>query len=1083
MLDFLKRWLGFARSVAPSDATLEQAQAGRQASETSLWQSEAHFSHLVAGVIDYAIFLLDPRGHVKTWNAGAERLKGYKAEEIIGQHFSRFYPKEAVTSGWPAYELQEAQREGRFEDEGWRLRKDGSRFWANVVITARKDQSGNLRGFLKITRDLTERKHAEAKLRLSEERFRLMVESVQDYALFMLDPEGHVVTWNTGAQRLMGYAAEDIIGQHFSRFIPPEDVATGKPARELEVAASTGRYEEEGWRVRQDGSRFWANVVLTAMRDEAGVLRGFAKVNRDLTQRKEAEEALRQSEERFRLLVEGTKDYAIFLLDPQGHVSSWNPGAQRFKGWKAEEIIGQHFSKFYPQEALDRGWPAHELKVAAQVGRFEDEGWRLRKDGSQFWANVIITALKDDQGNLLGFSKITRDLTQRKQAEEDARRLAAEQAARQAAEANAEVIRAEREQFRITLESIGDAVIATDAQAKVTLLNSVAQALTGWRSEEAIGQPLGRVLDLRNEQTGRPAENPVDRVIQEGIVVRLANHTVLVAKDGSEWPIEDSAAPIKDERGNLQGCVMVFHDVSEKRRQQAALRESEARKAAMLESALDCAITIDQQGRVVEFNRAAEQTFGYPRSQVLGHDLADLIIPPRLREDYRRGLTRHLATGETRILNQRAEMPGLRADGSEFPLDISVTRLPGEGPPLFTAFLRDITERKRNEEALKEADQRKDEFLATLAHELRNPLAPLRNGLQVLHLAGEDRQAWEQTRQMMERQLGQMVRLVDDLLDLSRISRGKIELRKERVDLATVVQAAVETSRPSIEASHHRLEVILPEQPVHLDADPARLAQVLSNLLNNSAKYTPEEGRIRLSAKVEKGAAVFRVEDTGIGIPAEKMPYIFEMFTQAEPSKERSRSGLGIGLTIVKRLVEMHGGRIEAHSDGPGKGSEFVVGLPLSSGQSNLPPAPSPPAAVLAAVGTTYRVLIVDDNQDSAESLAMLLRMLGHDTRTANDGPAGLKVLDGFSPDVVVMDIGMPGMNGCEVARQIRAQQRFKNMLLCAMTGWGQEEDRRQSREAGFDHHLIKPVDLAALQPIFEAVQRQTTDEPSHSMK
>jgi PAS domain S-box-containing protein len=1074
MLGFLKRWLGFSRAGSSSDATLQQAQAGRQAAETSLRESEAHFSHLVAGVIDYAIFLLDPRGHVKTWNAGAERLKGYQAEEIIGQHFSRFYPKEAVTSGWPAYELQEAQREGRFEDEGWRLRKDGSRFWANVVITARKDESGNLRGFLKITRDLTERKHAEAKLRLSEERFRLMVDSVQDYALFMLDPEGHVATWNTGAQRIMGYSAEEIIGQHFSRFVPPEDVATGKPARELEVATSTGKYEEEGWRLRKDGSRFWANVVLTAVRDEAGVLRGFAKINRDLTQRKEAEASLRQSEERFRLLVEGTKDYAIFLLDPQGNVSSWNPGAERFKGWKAEEIIGQHFSKFYPQEALDRGWPDHELRVAAQEGRFEDEGWRVRKDGSQFWANVIITALKDDQGNLLGFSKITRDLTQRKQAEEDARRLAAEQAARQAAEANAEVIRSQREQFRITLESIGDAVIATDAQANVTLLNSVAQALTGWKAEEAIGQPLSRVLNLRNQQTGQPAQNPVDRVIREGIVVGLANHTILVARDGTGRPIEDSAAPIKDERGNLLGCIMVFHDVSEKQRQQAALRESEARKAAMLESALDCAITIDHQGRVVEFNQAAEQTFGYPRSQALGHDMADLIISPRLRDAYRKGLARHLATGESRMLNRRAEARGVRSDGSEFPVEMAVTRLPGEGQPLFTAFLRDITERKRNEEALKEADQRKDEFLATLAHELRNPLAPLRNGLQVLRLANEDRQAWDQTREMMDRQLGHMVRLVDDLLDLSRISRGKIELRKERVDLATVVQRAVETCRPLIEASHHRLEVILPIEPIHLDVDPDRIAQVLANLLNNSAKYTPEEGQIRLTVEGGNGAAVFRVEDTGIGIPADELPHIFNMFTQVERSRQHSRGGLGIGLTLVKRLLEMHAGTVEAHSAGPGQGSVFVVRLPLPA-PGTLPPQAPLPTTTLERAGSPIRLLIVDDNQDSADSLAMLLRMLGHDARAAYDGPEGLKVLEDFLPDVVVLDIGMPGMNGYDIARRIREQERWKGVLLCAMTGWGQEEDRHKSHEAGFDHHVVKPVDLTTLQPVFEAVQRRKT--------
>jgi PAS domain S-box-containing protein len=392
---------------------------------------------LVDSVQDYAIFALDATGHILTWNAGAQRLKGYTPQEAIGKHFSVFYAPESVRSGFPAFELREAEREGRFEDEGWRFRKDGSRFWASVVITALRDPQGALVGFAKVTRDLTARKMAEEALRESEQRFRLIVTSVRDYAIFMLDPTGHVATWNEGAERIKGYTAGEIIGKHFSQFYPPAKVAEGFPSYELATAARVGRFEDEGWRVKKDGTRFWANVVITALRYEEGRLIGFTKVTRDLTERRAAEEALRESEERFRLLIQGVRDYAIFLLDPDGRVATWNEGAERIKGYDAKDIIGKHFSVFYPKTDVDAGKPEMELEIASATGKYEEEGWRIRKDGTRFWASVVITALRRD-GIILGFAKITRDLTERRAAQqraiEDARRVAAEEAARRAAE-------------------------------------------------------------------------------------------------------------------------------------------------------------------------------------------------------------------------------------------------------------------------------------------------------------------------------------------------------------------------------------------------------------------------------------------------------------------------------------------------------------------------------------------------------------------------------------------------------------------------------------------------------------------------
>ncbi len=378
-----------------------------------------------------------------------------------------------------------------------------------------------------------------------------------------------------------------------------------------------------------------------------------------------------------------------------------------------------------------------------------------------------------------------------------------------------------------------------------------------------------------------------------------------------------------------------------------------------------------------------------------------------------------------------------------------------------TGIAQDITARKQAEEAFKEADRRKDEFLATLAHKLRNPLAPIRNSVQIMKLAGKNSEVAEQDRQTIERQLQQMVRLVDDLLDVSRITRNKIELRKERVALSSVVQSAVETSRPLIEASGHALTVTLPPQTVWLNAGLTRVAQVISNLLNNAAKYTEKGGHIWLTVKRQGGHVVIRVKDTGIGIPAPMLSKVFDLFTQLDRSLERSQGGLGVGLTLVRRLIEMHGGSIEARSEGPGMGSEFIVRLPVVLALVGEQPADSSDEPV----GSTARrrILVVDDNPDSATSLAMMLKLMGNDTQTAYDGLEALDVAAAFRPDVILLDIGMPKLNGYDAARRIRAQPWGKNMVLVALTGWSQEEDRRKSKDAGFDTHMVKPVDYAAL--------------------
>jgi len=392
----------------------------------------------------------------------------------------------------------------------------------------------------------------------------------------------------------------------------------------------------------------------------------------------------------------------------------------------------------------------------------------------------------------------------------------------------------------------------------------------------------------------------------------------------------------------------------------------------------------------------------------------------------------------------------------------------------------DVTERKEAEEALREADRRKDEFLAMLAHELRNPLAPIRAGLHLLGVVEQDDPRSVRVREMLDRQVQHLVRLVDDLLELSRVSRGDIELRREPVELVSGIASALETSRPLIDERGHRFTVTLPAEPLVLDVDPVRLSQIVANLLNNAARYTDPGGRITLSAEPDGDEVCIHVTDDGVGIPLEMLARVFEPFTQVDRSSARSHRGLGIGLALVKTLAEMHGGSVAASSAGPGKGSDFTVRLPLARSGSAAAPARAADGAGASVAGR--RILVVDDNRDAAESLGLLLETMGHEVRVAHAGGEGLLAVQAFAPAVVLLDIGMPDMDGYEVARRIRDEEGSARAVLVAITGWGQDEDRQRAREAGFDHHLTKPVDPAELQRLLTAGAPADSGEPGRSV-
>lgn len=591
-----------------------------------------------------------------------------------------------------------------------------------------------------------------------------------------------------------------------------------------------------------------------------------------------------------------------------------------------------------------------------------------------------------------------------------------------------------------------------DADGIIQRVNQAELNLLGYTHEEYVGQPIARFH-------ADPAENA-------NLLPRLSAgeklrdvESRMRCKDGSiKYVLLDASTLWQD--GQFVHSRWIVRDITDRKR----VEEAQARLAAIVESSQDAIVSKTLDSRIVSWNAGAEQLFGYTAEEMIGELITKIIPADRQHEEA-------MILGRVRRGERVEHFETVRRTKSGKLIDVSVTISPihdGSGHVIGASKIaRDISARRQMEEKLKESDRRKDEFLAMLAHELRNPLAPIRNAVHIFRGKGPPVPELQWATEVIDRQVHQMTRLVDDLLDVSRITRGKIELRKERVELAAVVSSAIEASRPLIEKWDHQLTVAIPPQPIYLEADSTRLTQVLLNLLNNAAKYMKQGGRIWVSAERQGDHALIRVKDTGIGIPSEMLPRIFDMFTQVDRSLERSDGGLGIGLTLVQRLVEMHGGKVEAHSEGPGKGSEFVVRLPLpaprearrgqgDSGVRDRPLTPTEPR----------RILVVDDNRDAADSLGMLLRMVGHDVHTAYDGLEAVGAAATFRPELVLLDIGLPKLNGYEVARQVRNQQGGKDVVLVALTGWGQEEDRRRSLDAGFNFHMTKPLEFAALQKL-----------------
>jgi PAS domain S-box-containing protein len=741
---------------------------------------------------------------------------------------------------------------------------------------------------------------------------------------------------------------------------------------------------------------------------------------------------------------------AIITIDTGGRITFLNTIAESLVGSNLREVSGQ------PLDSVVHLRPGAHTPTDESLGlQAIREGrsvvsphlWTLvARNERQHVVECSASPIREADGRISGAVLIIRDATPRRDLERERERTT-------------RALSASEERLRLAQQVAG---IGTFELNIVTGVNT-------WTPElEAIhGLPPGGFQG--SQQHWEQLVHPDDlEPARERVRQALASRTVaggewrIVRPDGQMRWIAGQAVLLPDDAGQPTRFLGVNIDITDRKRAEQAT----ARLAAIVESSDDAILSKDLTGRILSWNKGAERLFGYREDEIVGQSVEILIPPSRLEEEP--GILARIARGQ-RV--DHYETVRRRKDGTLVEISLTVSPLFDSSGTVIGAskIARDISERRQAEQALKDADRRKDEFLATLAHELRNPLAPIRNGVGILRAVHRQPVEFERVLTVMDRQLSQMVRLIDDLMDVSRITLGRFHLRFERVDLATVMQTAIDACRPLADRAAHTLTLVLPPAPVTLLADPVRLAQVFSNLLSNG-------GRIQFEATAHRDGVIVRVRDNGLGLSPDEIPGIFEMFSQVDKTLERSQAGLGLGLSIAKRLAELHGGTLAATSSGPGLGSEFAVHLPLPSSDplpaSDVEANDSTPPAITSDL-PAMRILVVDDSLDSAESLSMLLTLHGHQTFTAHDGIEAVAQAESSRPDVILLDIGLPRMNGYDACRQIREQSWGKEITVIALTGWGQDEDKRLAREAGFDGHLVKPIEHGTLMTLLGSLPRQ----------
>lgn len=918
--------------------------------EAAIRESNDRFAIVSRATYD-AIWDWDMRTNAVWWNEGVITLFGYRREEVLPEAswwYDRIHPddRERVVGGIHAVIDGGG---GQWSDEYLFRRADDSYAFVLDRGYAIQEDGKTIR-LVGAMLDMTEQRRAEERIRQSEQQFRSLFEAMDDgYCVVepLYDAEGRPVDYRylmanpalehqTGMADVVGKTARQLMPNHERHWIEgyARVAETGELFRRTDWVADLGRWFE-----------------LSAFRIGSPEDRRVGVLFNDVSDRKLAEALLREKDERFKLLVDQTSDYAMIIADRHGRIMEWSGGAEALTGFNADEALGQPIDLIFTAEDRGAGVPAQDRERAVREGRIETGRWQLRKDGNEFFAEGVMVSLRSGDGSLRGFGRVFRDVTNRRRAEDSVRFLA-----------DASASLAELVDYSSTLNRIANLAVGGFADwCVVDLINE-----HGERERLAVTAAETTAVEAARsaDQDFHPADgvtNLVPHVLRTGEPVVVAD---LLAAD-------PDIAPQGPER-------------------MVQLRELGVRSYLC--------VPLCSRGRIIG-----------------GMTFLSSSTRRRFGED------------ELRVAENLAERIAIAIENA---------RLYRE---------------------LQEQDRRKDEFLATLAHELRNPLAPIRNGLQILRMAGSDGEIVDQTLSMMDRQLGHVTHLVDDLMDVARVSSGKVVLRLEQAPLKSIIDAAVETSRQMIESGEHEFTLRWPDEDLTVEADRTRLVQILANLLNNAAKYTPPGGRIEMSAERDGDFAAIRIADNGVGIPSDLLPKVFEMFNQVGASLDRSQGGLGIGLTLVQRLVEMHNGTVEAESAGSGLGSVFTVRIPLAATETSVSESES--SAVAGSDGRALEILVVDDNRDSASSLAMLLTIRGHRVRTAHDGPEALRLLSHYRPRLILLDLGLPGMSGYEVAHRVRESAELGETILAALTGWGQAEDRRRTREAGFDYHLVKPAE------------------------
>ncbi|WP_439621926.1 hybrid sensor histidine kinase/response regulator [Gemmata sp.] len=931
------------------------------------------------------------------------------------------------------------------------VRKGGEVRWINSSGHVVRDGAGRPVRMIGATSDVTDRRRAEDARRESEGRFRALFEQAP-FSVQLFAPDGRTLGVNRAWEELWGLTLAQL--GDYNLLTDPQLEAKGvapflrRAAAGEAVTIPAVRYDPEETipgRTRHADPHRWVSAVAYPLRDAAGHVREVVLVHQDITGQKRAEQDLArmtsESERRKRLYeaaLNNTPDL-VYVFDLDHRFTYANEALLRVWGRAWDEAIGR--------TCLELGYePWHAEMHGREIDRVRATKAPVRGEvpftgttGRRVYDYIFVPVLGAD-GAVEAVAGTTRDVTDRKRHEES--------------------LRHSEELLRLAADAAELGVWVWDvSEDRVTWENDRPYEIFGLdRSAGPVNAARFRAEFVHPDDAGAFGY-AVEQAVRTGD--RFYFQGRLRRPDGELRWVEFTGRPVRAAEGAPLRMHGTAADVTERKRAEEALRASEAEFRATFEGAgVGKAQAEPETGRLVRVNPKLCELLGYAADELLGMTIRELTHPDERADATAR--FRALVAGE--VDQYAVEKRYLRKGGEVVWVRVTATmvRAPDGRPVRASAIIEDVTARILAEAALKEADRKKDDFIALLAHELRNPLAPIRNGLQVIRLS-EDRAARERSQAMMDRQLTHMVRLIDDLLDISRITRNKMELRRARVALADVVGSAVETARPALDAAGHELTLSLPARPVLLDADPTRLSQVFSNLLTNSAKYTTRGGKIWLAAERTGGGVAVSVRDTGIGIPASALPTIFDMFSQVDRSIERSAGGLGIGLALVKGLVEMHGGTVEARSEGQGRGSTFVVTLPVQ------PAAPEPAHAVNDERSTPSRerrVLVVDDNRDGAESLAEMLQLLGSEVATAHDGLEAVEQAERFRPEVVLMDIGMPKLNGLDATRRIRGQAWGRDMTIIALTGWGQESDRARTREAGCDGHLVKPVNLTDLEKV-----------------